>query len=131
VKPTIEDYMTTQTQPRTISLSAELARSEDDVRHQLAKRWNAALHRLCVLRATTNETSYEVEWARIFDGPTLLADVQRSKLLCFAALAVLEIQHEHSTMFCQMEGIAYDADQAEECRELLAALRFKIENNLP
>jgi hypothetical protein len=123
--------MTIQSQPRIISLSEELARCENDLRHQLATRWGAALHRLCVLRATTNETTYEAEWARIFEGATLLADVQRSKLLCFAALDVLEIQHEHSTMFCQMEDIAYDEHQAEKCRELLAALRFKIENDLP
>ena len=123
--------MTTPSQPRTISLSAELARSENDARRELAKRWHAALQRLCVLRATTNETSYELEWARIFDQGTLLADVQRSKLLSFAALDMLEIQHEHSLTVCRMEGIAYDEHQAEEERELLAALRFKIENNLP
>ena len=123
--------MTTQTQPRTISLSAELSRSDDDVRHQSAKRWRAALHRLCVLRATTNETSYETEWARIFDQETLLADAQRSKLLCFAALDVLEIQHEHGLTVCRADGIAYDERVAEEYRELLAALRFKIENDLP
>ena len=123
--------MTTQGHPTTLSLSAELARVEDDVRHQSAKRWRAALHRLCILRATTNETSYEIEWARIFDQGTLLADVQRSRLLSFAALDVLEIQHEHSLTVCRMDGIAYDEHQAEEERELLAALRFKIENDLP
>jgi hypothetical protein len=123
--------MTTQTQPRILSLSAELARSDGDARHESAKCWRAALHRLCMLRATANETSYETEWARIFDHETLFADVQRSKLLCFAALDVLEIQHEHRLMFCCTEGIEYDEHQAEECRELLAALRFKIENDLP
>jgi hypothetical protein len=123
--------MTTQTQPRIISLSAELARSDDDVRHQSATRWRAALHRLCVLRATTNETSYETEWARIFDPSTLFSDVQGSKLLCFAALDVLEIQHEHSLAFCRMEGIAYDEPQAEEFRDVLAALRYKSENDHP
>lgn len=123
--------MTTQIQPRTISLSAELARSDDDTRRQSARRWSAALHRLCILRATANDTPYETEWARIFDRETLLADAQRSKLLCFAALDVLEIQHEHGLTVCRMEGIAYDEHQAEKYRELLAALRFKIENDLP
>jgi hypothetical protein len=123
--------MTAQAEPRIISLSAELARSEDDVRHQSATRLRAALHRLCVLRATTNETSYETEWARIFDQATLLADVQRSNLLCFAALDVLEIQREHFLTVCRTEGIAFDEQQADEERELLAALRYKIENNLP
>ena len=122
--------MTTQAQPRIILLSAELARSDDDIRRQSAMRWSAALHRLCILRATTNETLYETEWARIFDQQTLLADVQRSKLLCFAALDVLEIQHEHGLTVCRMDGIAYDEHQVEEIRELLAALRFKIENDL-
>jgi hypothetical protein len=123
--------MTTQAEPRTISLAAELARPDDDIRHQSATRWRAALHRLCVLRATTNETSYETEWPKIFDQATLLADVKRSKLLCFAALDVLDIQHEHELIVCRTEGIAYDEQKAEECSELLAVLRFKIENNMP
>lgn len=123
--------MTAQAEPRVISLSAELARPEDDDRRQCATRWRAALHRLCVLRATTNETSYEIEWARIFDQATLLADVQRTRLLSFAALDVLEIQQEHYLTVCRVEGIAFDEQQAREERELLAALRFKIENELP
>ncbi len=123
--------MTTQLEPRTISLSAELARSEDDARSQSAKRWRAALHRLCILRATANESSYEAEWPRIFDQRTLLADVQRSKLLSFAALDVLEIQHEHEMLVCQMDEIPYDEQKADECGELLAALRYKIEHGLP
>jgi hypothetical protein len=123
--------MTTPTESRTISLSAELARPTDDVRRQSAERWRAALHRLCVLRATTNETSYETEWARILDREPLLADMGGSKLLSVAALDVAQIQHEHGLTVCQMEGIAYDEGQAAECRELLAALRFKVENDLP
>ncbi len=122
--------MTTDIQPRIISLSAELAHSDDD-RHRFAKRWRAALHRLCVVRAATNDTPYDTEWARIFDPSTLLADLQRSKLLCFAALDVLEIQHELTLTVCQTDGIAYDEQQAEEMRELIAALRYKVENNLP
>jgi len=123
--------VTAKAEPRIISLSAELARSEDDVRRQCATRWRAALHRLCVLRATTNETSYEAEWAHIFEQATLLADVQRTRLLSFAALDVLEIQQEHYLTVCRAEGIAFDEQQAHEERELLAALRFKIENDLP
>ena len=122
--------MTTRTLPRTISLSAELAHS-DDARHQSALRWRAALHRLCVLRATSNETPYETEWARIFDEKTLLADLPRSKLLCFGALDVLEIQHELCLTVCRADGIAYDEEVAEEFRELIAAYRFKVENDLP
>jgi hypothetical protein len=62
---------------------------------------------------------------------TLLADAQRSKLLCFAALDVLEIQHEHGLTVCRADGIAYDERLAEEYREVLAALRFKVEHDLP
>ena len=123
--------MTTQTTPEIISLSAELARTDDDVRHQAARRWHAALHRLCLLRATTNETTYETEWARIFDRQLVMDDLQRSGLLSFAALEVLEIQHEYALMVCRMDGIAYDEHVAEETGELLAALRFKFENGLP
>ena len=123
--------MTTRTEPRTISLSAELARADNDARHRSAKRWHVALHRLCVLRATANGTSYETEWARIFDQDALLADAQRSRLVCVAALDVLEIQHEHGLTVCRMDGIAYDERVAEEYRELLAALRFKVEHGLP
>ncbi len=122
--------MTTQLPPRTISLAAELARSGEDARHRSARRWRAALHRLCVLRATENGTFYEVEWARIFDPDVLLDDRSRSKLLCFAALDVLEIQHAHSLTVCRTDGIAYDEQRAELYRELLAALRFKVENDL-
>lgn len=123
--------MTTQTQPRIISLSAELARTDDDVRRQAAQRWHAALHRLCLLRATANEMTYETEWARIFERQLLTDDLQRSRLLCFAALDVLEIQHEHALMVCRVDGIACDEHEAEEYGELLAALRFKLENGLP
>ena len=123
--------MTTQTQTRILSLSAELARTDDDVRRQGAQRWRAALHRLSLLRATANETTYETEWARIFDQQVLLEDLQRSRLRCIAALDVLEIQHEHALLVCRMDGITYDEDEAEEVGELLAALRFKVENNLP
>ena len=123
--------MTTQTQSRIISLSAELARTDDDVRRQAAQRWAAALHRLCILRATANETAYDSEWARIFERQLLTDDLQRSKLLCLAALDVLEIQHEHGLMICRAESIPYDEHAAEECRELLAAMRFKVENDLP
>ena len=30
-----------------------------------------------------------------------------------------------------MDGVTYDADRAEEFSELLVALRFKVENDLP
>lgn len=122
--------MTTQTTPQIISLSAELART-DDARRQTARRWHAALHRLCLLRATTNETTYETQWARIFDRQLVMDDLQRTRLLSFAALDVLEIQHDYALMVCRMDGIAYDEQVAEETRELLAALRFKFENGLP
>lgn len=121
--------MTHHTQLPTISLSAELARPHADHRHQSAVRWQAALHRLCLLRATTNETTYEIEWARIFDEQQLLLDLQRrSRLLELAALDVLEIQHEHGLMVLQGEGIEYDEDIENEKRELLAALRIKAES---
>jgi hypothetical protein len=123
--------MTTRTEPHTISLSAELARTDNDLRHQSAKRLHAAIHRVCVLRATANGTSYETEWARIFDQDALLADAQRSKLVSVAALDVLEIQHEHSLTVCRMDGIAYDERVAQEYREVLAALRIKVEHDLP
>ncbi len=88
--------MTTQIQPRIISLSAELARPDDDARRQGAQRWQMALHRLCLLRATMNDTTYETEWSRIFEHPSLMANMQQpSKLLAFAALDVLEFQHAH------------------------------------
>ena len=123
--------MTTQSHPRIISLSAELARPENDDRHQLAQRWQAALHRLCLLRATANETSYEVEWARIFDHDQLMADMWRPfKLLAFAALDVLDVQRAHGLVVCDMEGIAYNQDAAEEFPELIAAMRIRIANRL-
>jgi hypothetical protein len=122
--------MTTRTLPRTISLSAELAHS-DDARHQSAMRWRSALHRLCLLRATSNETTYETEWARIFDDKALVAELRRSKLLCFAALDVMAIQHELCLTVCRADGIAYDEQVAQEYRELLAAYRFRVENDLP
>lgn len=124
--------MTTQPQRPIISLSAELARPEDDRRRQSAQRWQSALHRLCLLRATTNETTYEIEWARIFDHQQLMGDLQRrSRLLELAALDVLEIQHEHGLMVLQGEGIEYDEDIEDEKRELLAAIRFKVESEPP
>ena|ERR1700733_6046160 len=122
--------MTTQTQSHVVSLSTELAQL-DDVRRQSAQRWQAALHRVCLLRATKNETTYEVEWVRIFDHQTLMDDMQRSKLLAFAAISALEVQHEHALMVCQADGIAYDSRAAEEIPELLAAMRTKIEKGLP
>ncbi len=124
--------MTTHTQLPIISLSAELARPDDDHRHQSALRWQAALHRLCLLRATTNETTYEMEWARIFDQQRLLGDLQpRSRLLELAALDVLEIQHVHGLMVLQGEGIEYDEDIENEKRELLTAIRIKVESGAP
>ena len=121
--------MRTQTVPRTISLSAELAHS-DDARHHFAMRWRAALHRLSMIRATANDTTYEIEWARIFETETLISDLRRSKLVCFAALDVLEIQHDLCLTVCRADGIAYDEEVAEEYRELLAAFRYKVENDL-
>lgn len=123
--------MTTPAQKRIVSLSAELARTDGDARRQSAQRWAAAIHRLCLLRATSNETTYESEWARIFERQLLMDDFQRSKLLCFAALDVLEIQNEHALMVCRAEGIPYHEQVEEEARELIAALRLKIENDLP
>jgi hypothetical protein len=55
----------------------------------------------------------------------------RSKLLGCAAVDVLEVQHEHSLMVCDMEGIAYDADAMEEISELLFAMRTKIAERPP
>lgn len=117
------------TQRPIISLSAELARPEGDERHQSALRWQAALHRLCLLRATINETTYEIEWARIFDQQRLLADLKpRARLLELAALDVLEIQHEHGLMVLQGDGIEYDEEIENEKRQVLAALRIKVES---
>lgn len=124
--------MTTQNQPRIISLSAELARPDDDARRKSAELWRTALHRLCLLRATTNETSYETEWQRIFEQATLMENMKHpSKLLACAAVDVLEVQHEHSLMVCDMEGIAYDANAMDEFGELLIVMRHKIANDLP
>lgn len=123
--------MTTQSQSHIVSLSIELSHP-DDVRRESAQRWQAALHRLGVLRATMNETTYEAEWARIFDNQQLMDDMQqRSKLLAFAAIDVLEVQHEHALIVCGKDGIAYDKLGAEEIPELLAAMRIKIANDLP
>ena len=124
--------MTNQDQPRIISLSAELARPEDDQRRKGAERWQAALHRLCLLRATLSETSYEIEWERIFDPRALMDNLKHpSKLLACAALDVLEVQHEHSLMVCESEGVTYDVNAMEEFGELLIAMREKIANDLP
>jgi hypothetical protein len=123
--------MTTQPQRPIISLSAELARP-DDRRRQSAQRWQSALHRLCLLRATTNETTYEIEWVRIFDHQRLMDDLrQRLRLLELAALDVLEVQHEHGLMVLDDEGIDYDGDVEQEKRELLAAIRIKVESGDP
>jgi hypothetical protein len=101
---------------------------DDDLRGCTARRWQMALHRLCVLRATANETSYEIEWSRIFDHQRLLEDMQkRSKLLAFAAVAVLEAQHEHGLVVCQADSISYDEGIAEHFLELLSTMRFRIE----
>lgn len=116
------------TQRPIISLSAELARPDSDERRQSALRWQTALHRVCLLRAATNETTYEIEWARIFDEQRLLNDLKpRSRLFELAALDVLEIQHEHGLMVLQGEGIEYDEEIEDEKREVLAALRIKVE----
>ncbi len=125
--------MAIATRPRILSLSGELARTDDDARHQSAERWNAALHRLCLLRATANESTYETEWARILRHRLLMDDLQRSvsAQLSIAALDVLEIQHEHALMVCGAEGIPTDEQIDDEYRELLAAMRFKVENDLP
>ncbi len=123
--------MTTQPQSHTVSLSIELAHP-DEVRRESAQRWQAALHRLCLLRATMNETPYDLEWARIFANQQLMDDMQhRSKLLAFAAIDVLEVQHEHALIVCGTDGIEYDSGAAEETLELLAAMRTKIEKGLP
>lgn len=105
---------TTQQKPRVLSLSAELARPQDDLRRRAARRWNAALHRLCLLRATTGETSYEAEWARIFDQSLLDHDLEQlSTLRAFAALDVLEAADEITFHVSRMEGISYDEDLAQ------------------
>ncbi len=123
--------MTTQPQSHTVSLSIELAQP-DDARRQSAQRWQAALHRLCLLRATMNEMSYDLEWARIFANQQLMDDMQhRSKLLAFAAIDVLEVQHEYALIVCRTDGIAFDSGATEETLELLAAMRTKIEKDLP
>jgi hypothetical protein len=116
----------------TITLSAELARPDDDPRRQTAQRWQVALHRLCLLRATLSDTSYESEWAVIFDRQRLLDDLrQGSKLLALAAVEVLEVQHEHGLMVCDAEKISYDAAVSDEMFELITAMRIKIEHGLP
>lgn len=124
--------MTTGKTHHVVSLSAELSRPDDDLRRRAAQRWNATLQRLCLLRATRNETSYEVEWAQIFEVPRLFDDLrQPSKLVALAALEVLEVQHEHGLMVCEAEGLEYDDNVASEFRELLAAMRIKVERGLP
>ena len=42
----------------------------------------------------------------------------------------LEVQQGHGLMVCDMEGIAYDRDAADEFPELLATMRIKIANDL-
>jgi len=115
----------------TISLSAELARPDDDVRRRTAQRWNAALHRLCVLRAAANDTAYDIEWACIFDEQRAMADIKRrSKLLGLAAVEVLQIQHEYRRLVSDEAGLDYNDDVSNEMAELLMALRLKIERGL-
>ena len=63
----------TNPNPHIISLSAELARPDADARRNTAQRWKAELHRLCVLRATANATTYEAEWLRIMEHDRLNA----------------------------------------------------------
>jgi hypothetical protein len=124
--------MTTQPKQHIISLSAELARPDNDLRRQTAQRWHAALHRLCLLRATLNDASYESEWARIFDHQRLIDDLrQGSKLLALAAVEVLEVQHEHGLIVCDAENISYDVAISDEMHELITAMRIKIERGLP
>jgi len=123
--------MTTQSQSHTLSLSIELAHP-DEARRASAQRWQAALHRLCLLRATGNETTYEFEWARMFVNEQLMSDLQhRSKLLALAAVDVLEVQQEHALIACQADDIEYDSRAAEETLVLLDAMREKIEKGLP
>lgn len=124
---------TTRPQLPIIALSAELARPAGDPRRESAQRWKAALHRLCLLRATTNASPYEIEWSSIFDHQRVMNDLQQreSRLLETAALDVLEIQHEHGLMVLQSEGIEYDEDIQQVKGELLAALRIKVENGDP
>lgn len=115
-----------------ISLSGELARPVDDHRRRSAQRWKSTLHRLCVLRATMNETAYEIEWSRIFDHRRLVDDLeQRSTLLRLATLDVLEIQHDHGLMVLAEHGIAYDKDIASTNDELLRTFRNLIEDGRP
>ena len=124
--------MATQTKQYVISLSAELARSDNDLRRQTAQRWQAAIHRLCLLRATLNDTSYLSEWAHVFEHQRLVDDLrQGSKLLALAAVEVLEVQHEHGLIVCEAEKIKYDVSVSDEMYELIAAMRMKIENGLP
>lgn len=115
----------------TISLSAELARPDDDVRRRTAQRWNAALHRLCILRAVANETAYDTEWACIFDEQRAMADImRRSKLLGLAAVEVLQIQHEYRRLVSDEVRLEYNDDVSNEIAELLLALKLKIERGL-
>jgi hypothetical protein len=122
--------MTTQPQSHTLSLAIELAHP-DEARRKSAQRWQAALHRLCLLRATMNETAYENEWARMFVNQQLMDDMQsRSKLLALAAIDVLEVQQEHALIVCDADEIEYDNRAAEQTLVLLDAIRTKIEKGL-
>jgi hypothetical protein len=122
--------MTTQPQSHTLSLAIELAHP-DEARRKSAQRWQAALHRLCLLRATMNETAYENEWARMFVNQQLMDDMQsRSKLLALAAIDVLEVQQEHALIVCDADEIEYDNRAAEQTLVLLDAMREKIEKGL-
>ena len=58
-------------------------------------------------------------------------DLLRARLVCFAALDVLGIQHEIALMVCRADDIEHDEHDAEEYRELLAAMRSKVENDQP
>lgn len=122
--------MTTQPQSHTLSLAIELGHP-DQARRKSAQRWQAALHRLCLLRATMNETAYEIEWARMFVNQQLMDDMQsRSKLLALAAIDVLEVQQEHTLIVCDADEIEYDNRAAEQTLVLLDAMRTKIEKGL-
>ena len=117
----------TNPEPHIISLSAELARMDDDARRQTAQRWQAAVHRLCLLRATANASSYEAEWLRIMEHEPLMEDLHNpSKLIVLAAVDVLEVQHEQKLIVCRANGIALDEDAMEEMSELIAGIRMRV-----
>lgn len=118
--------------------SAQLIRLGDLVQIVLSKRiTESGARRFAIAHELyhflkRHETTYEAEWVRIFHSKQLMDDMQqRSKLLAFAAIDVLEVQHEHSLIVCRTDGVVYDSNPAEEIPELLAAMRTKIEKGLP